>query len=237
MRSREIACRRSLECGGSVKVRCSHSALKLLFSLSACSVFAAVVSAQVQEAKPQLPQNTAERPQTAAEIKAGVVVQAAAAVDPNSYKIGTEDLLDVRVWREADLSGQVRVRPDGKITLPLVGDVQASGLTPAELQKKAIEAFSQILNSPQVIVSVISVQSKKYYVSGNVERSGPFPLVTPTTVLEAMSICGFREWAKKGGIVIMRGKQRLKFNYNQVIKGKHLEANVQLEDGDHVYVP
>jgi polysaccharide export outer membrane protein len=81
------------------------------------------------------------------------------------------------------------------------------------------------------------VQSKKYYVSGQVERSGPFPLVTPTTVLEAMSLCGFREWAKKGGIVIMRGSERLKFNYNQVVKGKRLEQNIQLQDGDHVYVP
>jgi polysaccharide export outer membrane protein len=205
--------------------------------LSACCIFAALVSAQVQEAKPQPAQNPAEKPQTAAEIKAAAIPQPAAAIDPNGYKIGTEDVLEVRVWREADLSGQVRVRPDGKITLPLVGDLQAAGLTPSELQKKAIDAFSQILNSPQVIVSVISVQSKKYYVSGQVEKSGPFPLVTPTTILEAMSICGFREWAKRGGIVIMRGNQRLKFNYNQVIKGKHLEDNIPLEDGDHIYVP
>jgi polysaccharide biosynthesis/export protein len=105
------------------------------------------------------------------------------------------------------------------------------------LQKKAIEAFSRILNSPQVIVSVISVQSKKYYVRGMVERSGPFPLIAPTTVLEALSLCGFREWAKKGDIVIMRGQQRLKFNYNQVVKGKHVNQDIQLEDGDHVYVP
>lgn len=218
-------------------MRCSHPALHILNSFSACCIFAALVSAQVPEAKPQAGQNAAEKPQTASEIKAGQVPQPAAAVDPNAYKIGAEDILEVRVWREAELSGQVRVRPDGKITLPLVGDVQAAGLTPADLQKKAIDAFSQILNSPQVIVAVISVQSKKYYVSGQVERSGPFPLVTSTTVLEAMSLCGFREWAKKGGIVIMRGTQRLKFNYNQVVKGKHLDQNIQLEDGDHVYVP
>lgn len=163
--------------------------------------------------------------------------QPAAAVDPNTYKIGADDVLEIRVWREADLSGQVRVRPDGKVTLPLVGDLQAAGLTPAELQKKSIEAFGKILNTPQVIVSVIAVQSKKYYVSGQVDRSGPFPLVTPTTVLEAMSICGFREWAKKSSIIIMRGNQRLKFNYKQVVQGKHVEQNIQLEDGDHIYVP
>ena len=218
-------------------MRCSHSALHLFVTLSVCCVFAVFASAQTQEANPQPAQNAPEKAQTPAETKAAAVTAPAAAVDPNAYKIGAEDVLEVRVWREADLSGQVRVRPDGKVTLPLVGDLQAAGLTPAELQKKAIEAFSQILNTPQVIVSVISVQSKKYYVSGEVGRSGPFPLISPTTILEAMSICGFREWAKKGSIVIMRGDRRLKFNYNQVVKGKHVEQNIPLEDGDHIYVP
>jgi polysaccharide export outer membrane protein len=218
-------------------VRPSATALHAVITFSAFFLFTSLASAQAQEAKPQSDRKAAEKPQTPAEIKAGAAVEPAAAVDPNSYKIGPEDVLEVRVWREADLSGSVRVRPDGKVTLPLVGDVQASGLTPSELQKKAMEAFSQILNSPQVIVSVISVQSKKYYVSGQVERSGPFPLVTPTTVLEAMSLCGFREWAKKGSIVIMRGNQRLKFDYKQVVKGNHPEQNIQLADGDHIYVP
>lgn len=217
--------------------RSGSTALQTLIAFSAFFLLAPLASAQAQETKPSPDRDVAEKPQTPAEVKAGIAIQPAAAVDPNSYKIGAEDVLEIRVWREAELSGQVRVRPDGKITLPLVGDVQASGLTPTELQKKAIEAFSQVLNSPQVIVSVISVQSKKYYVSGMVDRSGPFPLVTPTTVLEAISLCGLREWAKKGGIVIMRGKERLKFNYKQVIKGSHLEQNILLLDGDHIYVP
>lgn len=218
-------------------MRCRHTALHSFLSLFIFCVFTALVFAQAQETKPQPSQNAPDKPLTPAEAKAGLVAQPAAAVDPNTYKIGAEDVLEVRVWREAELSGQVRVRPDGKITLPLVGDVQASGLTPAELQKKAIEAFSQILNTPQVIVAVVSVQSKKYYVSGQVDRSGPFPLVTPTTILQALSMCGFREWAKKSSVVVMRGEYRLKFNYNQVIKGKHLDQNIQLEDGDHIYVP
>jgi polysaccharide export outer membrane protein len=218
-------------------VRPSVTALHIVITFSVFCLLTSLAFAQAPEAKPQTDRKAEEKPQTAAEIKAGLAVEPAAAVDPNSYKIGAEDILEIRVWRENDLSGSVRVRPDGKITLPLVGDVQAAGLTPSDLQKKAIEAFSQILNSPQVIVSVISVQSKKYYVSGQVERSGPFPLVTPTTVLEALSLCGFREWAKKGGIVIMRGEQRLKFNYKQVVKGSHPEQNIQLADGDHIFVP
>jgi polysaccharide export outer membrane protein len=220
-----------------IMARPCRTAPHIVIIFSALCLLASLAWAQTPEVKPQADQNAREKPQTPAEAKAGSVTQPAAAVDPNSYKIGADDVLEVRVWREAELSGQTRVRPDGKITLPLVGDVQAAGLTPSELQKKAVEAFSQILNSPKIIISVISVQSKKYYVSGQVEKSGPFPLVTPTTVLQAMSLCGFREWAKKGSIVIMRGGERLKFNYNQVVQGKRVEQNIQLEDDDHIYVP
>jgi len=159
-------------------------------------------------------------------------------VDPNTYKIGTADVIEVKVWREPELSGSYRVRPDGKITLPLVGDVQAADVTPAELKQKCTEAFGAVLNTPQVYVAVLAVESKKYWVLGQgAGRPGPFPLVTPTTVLDAMSMCGMGEWAKKGSIVIVRGKERIKFNYNQVIKGKHLEQNIFLQNDDHIIVP
>jgi len=210
-----------------------HSFLPLLLFC----FFAVAAVGQTQESQQPQSAPATDKLQTPAEVKAGIAAQPAAAVDPNAYKIGAEDVLEVRVWREPELSGQVRVRPDGKVTLPLVGDVQAAGLTPLELQKRATEAFAQILNTPQVIVSVLSVQSKKYFVSGQVERSGPFPLITPTTVLQALSMCGFREWAKKGKIVVMRGQYRLRFNYDQVIKGKNPGQNILLEDGDHIFVP
>ena len=200
----------------------------------AFALLAGVLSAQAPAPKPQSTQ--AQSPQ-AEEAKPLPVPQVAAAVDPNTYKIGAGDILDIRVWREPELSRAVRVRPDGKITLMLVGDVQASGLTPLELQKKCVEALSSVLNTPQVDVSVSSVESKRYFVSGTVGHSGPYPLVAPTTILEAISLCGLGEWSKKGSIVIMRGKERIKFNYNDVIKGKHLEQNILLQDGDHIYVP
>jgi polysaccharide export outer membrane protein len=193
------------------------------------------LSAQAPGSTPQ--QSAPGQSQQPAEAKPFPTPMVAAAVDPNSYKIGADDVLEVRVWKEPDLSRTVRVRPDGKISLMLVGDVQAAGLTPMELQKKCVEAFSQLLNSPQVDVSVTSVESKKYYVSGTVGRSGPFPLVGPLTVLDALSISGLGEWAKKGSIVIMRGSQRLKFNYKDVIHGKNLQQNILLQDGDHIYVP
>lgn len=162
---------------------------------------------------------------------------APAPVDPKTYKIGIEDVLNIRVWREADLSGNVVVRPDGKITLPLAGDVEAAGMTPEALGQKVAEALSRFLTKPEVIVSVVDVRSKRYYISGNVLRSGPVPLVTPTTVLQALSSAGLGQWAKKNKIVIMRGTERLKFNYNEVIRGKKIEQNIFLQDGDHIFVP
>jgi len=162
----------------------------------------------------------------------------AAPVDPKSYIIGPEDQLTVRVWREKDVSGAVIVRPDGKITLPLIGDIQAGGRTPEQLKKDITEKLSEFLNRPEVMVSVTDIRSKKYYIIGQVNRTGAFPLVVPTTVLDALSGAGgFQEWAKKNKIVILRKGKRLKFNYKEVIKGKHLEQNIYLENGDHIIVP
>jgi polysaccharide export outer membrane protein len=160
-----------------------------------------------------------------------------APVDPKAYKIGAEDVLAVRVWREPDLSGNVVVRPDGKITLPLIGDVFAKDKTPEELSKDLTEAYGSILTSPRVSVAVMQVLSRKYFVSGQVQKSGAMPLVTPITVMEALSFAGMTEWAKKSKIVVMRGNERLKFNYNDVLKGKNLQQNIQLQNGDHIFVP
>jgi polysaccharide export outer membrane protein len=202
-----------------------------------CFVAVSLVAAPWSAQPPAAPQPATQQPaQPAAESKPATAT-AAAPVDPKTYIIGAEDILLVRVWREPEMSGNVVVRPDGKVTLALVGDVQAAGLTPEQFRERVVEALSAILNKPEVIVSVLEVRSKKYYISGEVGRSGPVPLVTPTTVLQALSLAGFREWAKKSKIVIMRGSQRFKFNYNDVIKGKKLEQNIYLQDGDHIYVP
>jgi polysaccharide export outer membrane protein len=161
----------------------------------------------------------------------------AAPVDPKSYKIGANDVLAIRVWREPELSQAVVVRPDGMFTLPLIGDVKAGGLTPEELKNSLSEALGKYITKPEVTVSVQQVLSKKYYITGEVSRTGMFPLVVPTTVLEALSGAGgFREFANKKKIIIMRGNERLKFNYNDVIKGKNMDQNIYLQDGDHIIV-
>lgn len=162
---------------------------------------------------------------------------AGAPVDPRTYVIGAEDVLAVRVWKDPDASGMVTVRPDGKITLSLGGDVQASGLTPEQLSKRITEALSSFINRPQVTVIVQAVFSKKYYISGEVNRPGGFPLVVPTTIVEALTQAGgFREFANQKRIIVMRGAKRVPFNYKDYIKGKGLDQNIQLENGDHIVV-
>lgn len=183
-----------------------------------------------QEAKP------VEAPKTVQEESASPAV--AAPVDPKSFKLGPEDVLLVRVWREPELSGLVAIRPDGKINLPLVGEMTAAGLTPEQLTAAVTEALTKFINRPQVLVSVQAVRSRKYLISGEVNRPGVYPLVTPITVMEAIvQAGGLREFASKGKITILRGDKRLKFNYGDVVKGKNLSQNIPIEHGDHVVVP
>jgi polysaccharide export outer membrane protein len=204
----------------------------------ACWILTAALAAGSAVGQMQQPSPQPSAGQEAFRQQSGAQgLEVAAPVDPKSYRIGVEDVLGIRVWREAELSGSVVVRPDGKITMPLAGEIDAAGLTPEQLGQRIAEALSKFLTKPEVIVSVLDVRSKRYYVSGNVLRSGPVPLVTPTTVLQALSSAGLGPWAKKSKIVIMRGTQRLKFNYNEVIKGKKLEQNIFLQDGDHIFVP
>lgn len=186
-----------------------------------------------EEAEPQAVEEKEKKPE---ETKVGLV--AGAPVDPNNYRIGAEDVINIRVWREADLSGNVVVRPDGKIALPLVGEIEAAGSTPNELTSRLEEALGQVMVKPQVLVSIVQVNSKKYYISGQANRTGAFPLVVPLTVLEALSIAGgLQEFANGSKIIVMRGDKRIKFNYKDVLKGKNMQQNIRLEPGDHIIVP
>jgi polysaccharide biosynthesis/export protein len=163
---------------------------------------------------------------------------AGAAVDSNSFKVGPTDVLNVRVWHEQELSGPVSVHPDGKITLPLVGDLAVSGMTPVQIEQVIAQALTKYVVKPLVTVTVQEVLSKKYYLDGEVARAGEYPLVAPTTVLEAISKAGgLRDFANEKKIYVLRGDKRIPFNYRDVIHGKHMEQNIPLEPGDHVIVP
>jgi polysaccharide biosynthesis/export protein len=162
----------------------------------------------------------------------------AVAVDPKTYVIGAQDILMIKVWREMDFTGPYTVRPDGKISMPLVGDVQASGLTPERLGEQLKQALSNFINSPDVTVSLQNVGSKKFYITGEVNRAGEYTLATPTKVFDALSNAGgFRDFANKKKIIIIRGAERIKFNYQDILKGKNLDQNILLENGDTVVVP
>jgi polysaccharide biosynthesis/export protein len=158
-------------------------------------------------------------------------------VDPKAYKLGPEDVLAVRVWRDNELTGQYVVRPDGKITLPLAGELHVQDQTPEQIQAKITELYAKFLNRPEISVSLTRVGSKKYYLVGQLMRTGMFPLVVPVTVLEAINGAGgFQEFANKKKVIILRGNQRIRFNYEEVIKGKKMEQNILVENGDHIVV-
>lgn len=162
----------------------------------------------------------------------------AAPVDPGKYEIGAEDVLFIRVWREPDFTLPVAVRPDGKITIPLIGEVQAAGQTPLQFTAVLKQLLMQYLNNPDVSVFVTEVRSKKFYIDGEVNRPGSFALVTPTSVLEALSRAGgFREFANTKKIRVLRGGEIRHFNYKEVTNGKRLEQNIAVENGDHIIIP
>jgi polysaccharide export outer membrane protein len=168
----------------------------------------------------------------------GSASDSALPIDPKTYVIGAEDILFIRVWRENDYTGAVAVRPDGKITIPLVGDVQAADLTPERLSTQLKQALAEYINNPEVTVTITQVNSKKFSITGEVNRPGTYPLVVSTKVFEALnSAGGFRDFANKKDIIIIRSNgQRLRFNYNDYVKGKNLDKNVDLLNGDTILV-
>lgn len=161
-----------------------------------------------------------------------------APVDSNNYLIGPTDILYVRVWNEGEFSGPVSVHQDGKFTLPLVGDLEAGGKTPVEVQDIVAKALTKYVVKPLVTVTVQEVGSKRYYIDGQVPHPGEFPLVTPTTVFEALSKAGgIGDFANSKKIYILRGSERIPFNYKNVLKGKNMTQNIQLKPNDHIVVP
>ena len=158
------------------------------------------------------------------------------------YVIGPEDMLDITVWKEPDVSRVVPVRPDGRISLPLINDVQAAGLAPEQLAAAVTEKLREFLNQPRVTVIVTAINSQRFYVLGEVLRAGAFPLIPGMTVLQALSSAGgFTTFADVRKIHVLRmrdGKQiELPFNYREVLKGDNPDQNIDLEPGDTVVVP
>ena len=164
-----------------------------------------------------------------------------AANTSSDYVIGSEDTLHVSVWKEPDLTATLPVRPDGKISLPLLNDVQAAGLTPMQLADSLTAKLRKYIAEPQVTVVVTLMNSQKVFLLGEVLHTGAVPLLPNMTVLQVLSTAGFSQFANTKNIYVLRtenGKQeKLPFNYKAVIKGEHMEQNIFLKPGDTVVVP
>jgi polysaccharide biosynthesis/export protein len=162
---------------------------------------------------------------------------------PDDFVVGSEDVLAVNVWKEPEVSRAVQVRPDGKISLPLVGELQAAGETPRQLEKNIASKLGSYISDPEVTVIVQEIKSKRFNILGMVVRPGSYPLASSATVLDAIALAGgFRDFAKQKSIYVLRhnpqgGESRLPFNYKDVIKGKNGTQNIALKPGDTVVIP
>jgi polysaccharide export outer membrane protein len=161
----------------------------------------------------------------------------------SSYVIGNGDLLAISVWKEAELTRSIPVRSDGKISMPLVGEIQASGLTPLALEEEISEKLKNFVTTPEVTVVVEQINSKKFNILGQIGKPGSYSLSLASTIMDAIAAAGgFRDFAKKGSVYILRqnadGTQtKINFNYKDFIKGKHPEQNIKLEPRDTIIVP
>jgi polysaccharide biosynthesis/export protein len=173
---------------------------------------------------------------------APVNAAATSVVLPAGYTIGPDDLLSIVFWRDKDMSAEVVVRPDGKISLPLLNDVDAAGLTPDQLRDQLTKAASKYLEEPNATVVVKEIRSRKVFITGMVVKGGPFPLVGDMNVMQLIAMAGgLQEYADSQNIVVLRTEngqaQRLRFNYKDVVKGKDVKQNIALKPGDTVIVP
>jgi polysaccharide biosynthesis/export protein len=193
-------------------------------------------------AKPALPDSSdsAKSGQPAAPDTAPPRV---ADVQPASFVIGVEDVLNINVWKEPEMSRTLPVRPDGIITLPLIGEIQAKGLTPVQLQDQITASLKKFMSDPQVTVIVAEVRSLTFNVVGQVLKPGYYPLTRRMTVLDAIALSGgFQPFAKQKKVYVLRtqadGKEvKIPFNYKDVIKGKRPDENIELQPRDTLVVP
>ncbi len=215
--------------------------VRLLQSMFLLGILAGLSVAQdTGSSAPTAPPATASPAQPTA---ADTTSQAATGARSEPYVIGAEDVLSIYVWKEPDMTKTVPVRPDGMISLPLVGDVKAVGYTPLQLQEVITESMKKYISDPQVTVMVERIGSLSFNIVGEVNHPGYFPLTRRMTVLDAIAMAGgFRDFAKTKKVYVLRtaangAQERLPFNYKDVIKGKNPQQNIELEPRDTIVVP
>jgi polysaccharide biosynthesis/export protein len=216
-------------------------------SLKRGIILATAISLSLGIAMGQNPKSTQKTPPAKtdppAKVEAAAPPVLPSPISPNEYIIGASDIIEVDVWKEKEISQELPVRPDGKISLPLIGEIQASGLTPLGLQSVITEQLKTYIESPQVTVIVKEPKSHEFNIVGEITRPGSYPLVQSMTVLDALAAAGgFQTFAKKSKIYILRPmpggiRVRIPFNYKDVIMGRNLSENLSLKPGDTIVVP
>ncbi len=181
-------------------------------------------------------------PQVSPQVAAEAEVASVMAVDQERYQLGPEDIIEVSVWKEPDLTKQLVVRPDGKISYPLIGEIPAAGRTVKELQEDISKRLEKFVTDAAVTVILLKAQHYKFFVTGKVNKPGEFIVGRPTTVLQAIAMAGgLTPFASPGNILVVRKvggqDQTFPFNYKQVAKGQLLDQNITLMPGDVVVVP
>jgi polysaccharide biosynthesis/export protein len=218
-----------------------HPLTAAIACAAACAaVSSGTISVRAQAPAPALAANAATSAPVGAASTAAVPTRAAT---PAGYMIGVDDVLSILFWRDKDLSApEITVRPDGKVTLPLLNDVQAAGLTPEQLRDAVLDAARKYVEDPNPTVIVKEIKSRKVFITGQVEKPGPYPLNGSVTVLQLIATAGgLRDFADGKNISVMRmrpGAQAVfEFNYQDLLKKKNLRQNIELEPGDTVVVP
>jgi polysaccharide export outer membrane protein len=170
---------------------------------------------------------------------ARAVPAVAAPPTPPDYVVGPEDVLSIVFWRDKDMSADVVVRPDGKISLPVLNDIAVAGLSPQQVQQRILEVASRYFEDPAPTVVVKEIHSRKVFITGQVQKPGPYPLTGPLTVVQLIAVAGgLQDFAKADRILIVRSRVlAYKFNYEQFSKRKSLRQNLDLQPGDTVIVP
>ena len=218
------------------------AAVRLLLTFL-IGVLGYIVVAQETTTTPPPASNTKAAPTTSDTKPMPSTSVAATGIRPDAYIIGAEDVLSVYVWKEPDMSKSVPVRPDGMISLPLIGEVKAAGYTPVQLQGVRADAMKKYVSDPQVTVVIEKVASLNFNIVGEVNKPGYYPLTRRLTVLDAIALAGgFKDFAKTKKVYILRtsangAEQRIPFNYNEVIKGKNSQQNIDLQPRDTIVVP
>ena len=204
--------------------------------LLGCFLAAIVCTVGIQA---QTPSSRSAAPATAA---APATPSQPATPLPLDYVIGPDDVLSVVFWRDKDMSADVTVRSDGKISLPLLNDIRAAGLTPVQLRDRLVGESKRYIEDPNVTIVVKQINSRKVFITGEINKPGSYPLTTATTVLQLLALAGgLKDYADSKNIAIVRTEDsrptRYAFNYKDVTSGKNLGQNIELRPGDTVVVP